>query len=78
MNGTEIVVLVTWYAFIALVVAFLYLLATIVVDGAELVIVGSSSGAGIHNITITGDWINATLSQAGNASTWNIQAGEIA
>jgi hypothetical protein len=78
MNGTEIVALAVWYAFIALGVAFLYLLAVVVVDGAELAITGTSSGAGIHNLTISGDWINATLSQAGNASTWNIQAGELA
>ena len=71
MNGTEIVALA---AFIALGVVYLYLLAVTVVDGAELAITGTSSGTGIHNLTISGDWINATL----NASTWNIQAGELA
>jgi hypothetical protein len=40
--------------------------------------VGNAAGTGVHNLTISGDWINATLLQAGNASTWQIQAGELA
>jgi hypothetical protein len=78
VNGTEIVALAAWYAFIALGIAFLYLLAVVVVDGAELAITGTSSGTGVHNLTISGDWINATLSQAGNASTWQVQVGGMA
>jgi phage tail sheath gpL-like len=78
MNGTEVLALAVWYAFIALGIVFLYLIATMVAGGAELAITGSTTGTGIHNLTISGDWINATLSQAGNASTWNIQAGELA
>ena len=75
MTGQEIVALAVWYAFIALGIAFLYLIATMVASGAELVITGSTTGTGIHNLTISGDWINATLLQAGNASTWNILVG---
>ena len=78
MNGTEIIALAVWYAFIALGIALLYLVATMVASGAELAITGSTTGTGIHNLTISGDWINATLSQAGNASTWQIQAGGLA
>ena len=78
MNGTEIVALVAWWAFIALGIVFLYIISSMLAGGAELIITGSTTGAGIHNLTISGDWINATLLQAGNASTWNIQADEIA
>ena len=78
MNRTEALSLAVWYAFIALGIALLYLVATMVASGAELAITGSSTGAGIHNLTISGDWINATLSQAGNVSTWQIQAGGLA
>jgi hypothetical protein len=78
MNGTEIVALVAWRAFIALGIAFLYIISSMLAGGAELAITGSTTGTGIHNLTISGDWINATLSQAGNASTWQIQAGGLA
>ena len=77
MNGTEIIALAVWYAFIALGVLFLYLISLALVDGAVLTIQGSAIGHGLCNLTVEADIISANISQAVNCSSWQIVAGGI-
>ena len=78
MNGTEIVALVAWYAFIAAGIAFLYMLSIIIVDATTLTITGSATGHGLCNLTVEADIISANISQAVNCSSWEIVAGDLA
>ena len=64
MNGTEIIALAVWYAFIALGVLFLYLISSALVDGATLSMSGSFAGQGTWNATIEADLIAANISSS--------------
>ena len=75
MNSIEIATLAAWYAFLAGVVTFLYMLSIIIVDAATLTITGSATGHGICNLTVEADIISANVSQAINCSSWQIVAG---
>ena len=74
----ENIALAIWYAFLAGVVAFLYMLSIIIVDAAVLTITGSAVGHGICNMTVQADIISANVSQAVNCSSWQIVAGDLA
>ena len=78
MNRTEALSLTIWYAFLAGVVTFLYMLSIIIVDAATLTITGSATGHGLCNLTVEADIISANVSQAINYSNWNIVAGGMA
>jgi len=78
MNRTEALSLTIWYAFLAGVVTFLYMLSIIIVDAATLTITGSATGHGICNMTVQADIISANVSQAINCSSWEIVAGDLA
>ena len=78
MNRTEVISLAIWYAFLAGVVAFLYMLSIIIVDAATLSMTGSATGHGICNLTVEADIISANVSQAINCSSWEIVAGDLA
>jgi len=78
MNRTEALSLAVWYAFLAGVVTFLYMLSIIIVDAATLTITGSATGHGICNMTVQADIISANVSQAINCSSWEIVAGDLA
>ena len=73
MNGTEIVALVAWYAFIAVCILAFYLLA----DAATLSMTGSCTGQGFSNITMEADLLVAAINQTTNGTSWNIVAGGI-
>ena len=73
----ENIALAIWYAFIAGVVAFIYMLSIIIVDAAVLTITGSATGHGLCNLTVEADIISANVSQAVNCSSWQIVAGGI-
>jgi len=73
VNGTEVLALAIWYAFIALGVAFLYLISMALVDGATLSMSGSFAGQGTWNATIEADLIAANISSSG----WEIIAGGV-
>lgn len=77
MNRTEALSLAVWYAFLAGVVTFLYMLSIIIVDAATLTITGSAIGHGLCNLTVEADVISANVSQAVNSSSWNIVAGGV-
>ena len=64
MTGTEVLALAIWYAFIALGVAFLYLISLALVDGAVLTIQSSAIGPGLCNITVEADFIAANISSS--------------
>ena len=68
MNGTEIVALVAWYAFIAVCIPAFYLLA----DAATLSMTGSCAGQGFSNITIEADILMASINQTANGTSWQI------
>ena len=68
MNGTEIVALVAWYAFIAACIMAFYLLA----DAATLSMTGSCAGQGFSNITIEADILMASINQTANGTSWQI------
>ena len=72
MNGTEIVALVAWYAFIAAGIAFLYMLSIIIVDAATLSMTGSCTGQGFTNISVEADLLIAAINQTANGTTWQI------
>lgn len=78
MNSIEIATLAVWYAFLAGVVTFLYMLSIIIVDAATLTITGSATGHGLCNLTVEADIISANVSQAVNCSSWQIVAGGLA
>ena len=77
MNRTEALSLTVWYAFLAGVVTFLYMLSIIIVDAATLTITGSATGHGLCNLPVAADVISANVSQAVNCSSWQIVAGGI-
>ena len=77
MNRTEALSLTIWYAFLAGVVTFLYMLSIIIVDAATLTITGSATGHGLCNLTVEAAIISANISQAVNCSSWQIVAGGI-
>ncbi len=77
-NRTEALSLAVWYAFLAGVVTFLYMLSIIIVDAATLTITGSATGHGLCNLTVEADIISANVSQAINCSRWEIVAGDLA
>lgn len=77
MNGTEVLALAVWYAFIALGILFIYLISLTLVDAATLTITGSATGQGLCNMTVQADIISANVSQAINSSSWQIVAGGI-
>jgi hypothetical protein len=68
----ENIALAIWYAFLAGVVAFLYLLAIVIVDAATLSMTGSCAGQGFTNITIEADILMASINQTVNGTTWQI------
>ena len=78
MNRTEALSLTIWYAFLAGVVTFLYMLSIIIVDAATLTITGSATGHGLCTLTVEADIISANVSQAINCSSWEIVAGDLA
>jgi len=75
MNRTEALSLTIWYAFLAGVVTFLYMLSIIIVVATTLTITGSATGHGLCNLTGEADIISANVSQAVNCSSWEIVAG---
>lgn len=77
MNGTEIIALAVWYAFIALGIVFLYLISLALVDGAVLTIQANATGQGLCNMTVQADLIAANVSLAANSSHWEIVAGGV-
>ncbi len=77
MNRTEALSLTIWYAFLAGVVAFLYMLSIIIVDAATLSMTGSCTGQGFSNITIEADLLMASINQTVNGTSWEIVAGGI-
>jgi hypothetical protein len=72
MNGTEIVALVAWYAFIAVCILAFYLLSTMWADAATLSMTGSCAGQGFSNITVEADLLLASINQTVNGTTWQI------
>ena len=68
----ENIALAVWYAFLIGMVAFLYLLAIVIVDAATLSMTGSCTGQGFTNITIEADLLMATINQTVNGTTWQI------
>ena len=72
MNGTEIVALVAWYAFIAVCILAFYLLSTMLSDAATLSMTGTCTGQGFTNITIEADLLMASINQTVNGTTWQI------
>ena len=68
----ENIALAIWYAFLAGVVAFLYLLAIVIVDAATLSMTGTCTGQGFTNITVEADLLVATINQTVNGTTWQI------
>lgn len=72
MNRTEALSLAVWYAFLAGVVAFLYMLSIIIVDAATLSMTGSCTGQGFSNITIEADILMASINQTVNGTSWQI------
>jgi hypothetical protein len=74
MNGTEMLALVAWYAFIAIMIAVFYIISIIIVDAATLTIQANATGQGLCNMTVQADIIGANVSQAINSSSWEIVA----
>ena len=72
MNGTEIVALVAWYAFIAACIMAFYLITTVWADAATLSMTGSCTGQGFSNISVEADLLVATINQTVNGTTWQI------
>ena len=72
MNRTEALSLAIWYAFLAGVVAFLYMLSIIIVDAATLSMTGSCTGQGFTNISVEADLLMASINQTVNGTTWQI------
>jgi hypothetical protein len=68
----ENIALAIWYAFLAGVVAFLYLLAIVIVDAATLSMTGSCAGQGFTNISVEADLLIAAINQTANGTTWQI------
>ena len=73
----ENIALAIWYAFIAGVVAFIYMLSIIIVDAATLSMSGSCTGQGFSNISVEADLLVATINQTVNGTSWSIVAGGI-
>jgi hypothetical protein len=72
MTGEEIVALLVWHAFLALVVLILYAIS--IAAGATLELSSSVAGSGAIELAVSGDWINAS----GNATAWQVQVGGMA
>ena len=72
MNRTEVISLAIWYAFLAGVVAFLYMLSIIIVDAATLSMTGSCTGQGFTNISVEADLLMASINQTVNGTSWQI------
>ena len=72
MNRTEALSLAVWYAFLAGVVTFLYMLSIIVVDAATPSMSGSCTGQGLTNISVEADLLIAAINQTANGTTWQI------
>ncbi|MFA5408611.1 MAG: hypothetical protein WC343_07540 [Bacilli bacterium] len=68
----ENIALAIWYAFLAGVVAFLYLLAIVIVDAATLSMTGSCAGQGFTNISVEADLLIAAINQTANGTSWQI------
>ena len=68
----ENIALAVWYAFLIGMVAFLYLLAIVIVDAATLSMTGSCTGQGFTNISVEADLLMATINQTANGTTWQI------
>jgi hypothetical protein len=72
MNGTEIVALVAWYAFIAVCILAFYLLSTMLSDAATLSMTGTCTGQGFTNISVEADLLMASINQTVNGTSWQI------
>lgn len=68
----ENIALAVWYAFLIGMVAFLCLLAIVIVDAATLSMTGSCTGQGFTNITMEADLLVAAINQTVNGTTWQI------
>ena len=68
----ENIALAVWYAFLIGMVAFLCLLAIVIVDAATLSMTGSCTGQGFSNITMEADLLMAAITQTANGTTWQI------
>ena len=68
----ENIALAVWYAFLIGMVAFLCLLAIVIVDAATLSMTGSCTGQGFTNISVEADLLMATINQTVNGTTWQI------
>lgn len=68
----ENIALAVWYAFLIGMVAFLCLLAIVIVDAATLSMTGSCTGQGFTNISVEADLLVAAINQTVNGTTWQI------
>ena len=68
----ENIALAIWYAFLACVVAFLYMLSIIIVDAATLSMTGSCTGQGFTNISVEADLLLVSINQTVNGTSWQI------
>jgi hypothetical protein len=68
----ENIALAVWYAFLIGMVAFLCLLAIVIVDAATLSMTGSCTGQGFTNISVEADLLMASINQTVNGTTWQI------
>ena len=73
----ENIALAVWYAFLIGMVAFLCLLAIVIVDAATLSMTGSCTGQGFTNISVEADLLMASINQTVNGTSWEIVAGGI-
>lgn len=72
MTGEELVALLVWWAFIALIGVVLYWISLAL--GATLELSSCAAGSGVIELAVSGDWINAS----GNATAWQISTGGMA
>ena len=68
----ENIALAVWYAFIAVGIAFIYVIFSFLGDAATLSMTGSCTGQGVTNITVEADLLMASINQTVNGTTWQI------
>ena len=73
----ENIALAVWYAFLIGMVAFLCLLAIVIVDAATLSMTGSCTGQGFTNTTVEADLLMAAINQTVNGTTWQIWGASV-
>ena len=66
----ENIALAVWYAFIAVGIAFIYVIFSFLGDAATLSMTGSCTGQGFTNISVEADLLMASINQTVNGTTW--------